>query len=62
MLLELPCLQAWSFLCLSWAPVGWLVVGGRGRWREGEQRAQTLPGVAGRCNECQAKEQPELFL
>lgn len=41
---------------------GLVVVGGRGRWREGEQRAQTLPGVAGRCNECQAKEQPELFL
>lgn len=51
-------------LILSWVPVGWwrLVVGGWGRWREGERRAQTLPGVAGRCNECQAKEQPELFL
>lgn len=39
-----------------------VVVGGRGRWREGERRAQTLPGVAGRCNECGAEEQPELFL
>lgn len=41
---------------------GPVVVDGRGRWREGERRAQTLPGVAGRCNECQAEEQPELFL
>lgn len=24
------------------------------RWREGVLRAQTLPGVAGRCNECPA--------
>lgn len=39
-----------------------VVLGRRGRWREGERRAQTLPGVAGRCNECQAEEQPELFL
>lgn len=41
---------------------GLVVVGGRGRWREGEPRAQTLSGVAGRCSECPAGEQPELFL
>lgn len=41
---------------------GPVVVGGRGRWREGELRAQTLPGVAGRCSECPAGEQPVLFL